>query len=92
MFNAVDLLFIFRLNVICQTLHLQLPMLADLPVLLGQGTGHGCQELVHCHVGLRGEILGEHVGHDHKDAVGEELSKKEEKKLTLRLYTWVQRI
>lgn len=49
---------------------------AGLSVLLGQSTGHGSQELVHCHVDLRGEIRWEIVGHDHKDAVDEELSKK----------------
>lgn len=44
-----------------------------LSVLLGQGQSQGSQELVHGHVDLRGEVDGEHDGHDHLDAVSDEL-------------------
>lgn len=44
-----------------------------LSVFLRQRQSQGSQELVHRHVDLRGEVDGEHDGHDHKDAVREEL-------------------
>lgn len=61
------------------SVHLQLPMLSGLSVFLGHGTGHSCKELVHYHVDLRGEIRWELNGHGHKDAVGKELPKEDDK-------------
>lgn len=51
-----------------------LPVLScSLSVLLSKSTGQGSQELIHNHVDLRGEVVGELHGKDHKDAVGEKL-------------------
>ncbi|KAG7223174.1 hypothetical protein INR49_015782, partial [Caranx melampygus] len=38
-----------------------------------EGQSQSSEELVHGHVDLRGEFIGEHDGQDHKDVVGEDL-------------------
>ena len=46
-----------------------------LSVFLSQGESQSSEELVHSHMDLRGEVVGEHDGHDHKDVVGGNLWK-----------------
>lgn len=40
---------------------------------LSESQGHVSQEFIQGDVGLRGEILGEHNGGHHKNALGQEL-------------------
>lgn len=51
---------------------------SSLTVFLSQGTGHGSQELLHSHVGLGAEVLGELHGKHHKDTVGKKLQGEEQ--------------
>lgn len=62
------------LSILCQLHSLR----CSLTVFLSQGTGHGSQELLHSHVDLGGELLGELHGKHHKDAVGEKLQGEEQ--------------
>lgn len=49
----------------------------SLSVLLSKSTGQGSQEFIKNHVDLRGKVVGELVGNDHKDAVGQKLREDE---------------
>lgn len=56
-----------------------LPAAESLAVFLRKSQSHVGQELITSHVGLRGEILGEHVGDDHLEAVRQELRGREKR-------------
>lgn len=45
----------------------------SLAVFLGQSQGQSTQEFIHGAMHIRREVLGVHVGHDHKDTVTQEL-------------------
>lgn len=50
------------------------PLCRDsLAVFLGQSQGEGGQELIQGAVCLGGQVVGEHLGNDHEDAVAEKL-------------------
>ena len=51
----------------------RVPAADSLAVPLGESGGQAGQELVQGHVGLRGELLGEHGGDHHEQAVGQDL-------------------
>lgn len=40
---------------------------------LSESTAQGSQEFVHSHMDFRAEVIGEDDGHDHKNAVRDEL-------------------
>lgn len=44
---------------------------------LGESTAQGSQEFVHSHMDFRAEVIAEHDGHDHKNAVRDELWKED---------------
>lgn len=47
----------------------------SLSVFLRQGESHSSQELVHSHMDLRAEVVGEHGGQDHEEVVRQNLWK-----------------
>lgn len=60
------------------------PSADSLAVFLRQSQGHVEQELIQGDVGLRGEVVREHGGDDHQNAVGQELWTKKKKTISMK--------